>query len=446
MRLRFAPSPTGFIHVGNTRTLLVNWLYAKRHNATFYLRFDDTDAERSKVEYEDQIVKDLAWLGLSYEKVFRQSERLEIYAKAADILKASGRLYPCYETKTELDFKRKRLLSQGRPPIYDRAARNLTPDQIQAFEKEGRKPHWRFLLTADEIKWNDLAHGPLSFQGANLSDPILVREDGTPVFTLSGMVDDMEMAITHIIRGDDHITNTAIQIQILEALGGKGSDFNFGHIPLLTGAQGEGLSKRLGSLSLQELRADDYEPLAITNYLANLGLPEGMPLAFSLDELANQFDLQKLGKSAPKFSLEGMERTNADILHHMPYQQVKEHLKAHGYESVSEDFWEIVKGNLIRLRDLKPYLTMCFGEISPVVEDQAYLNQAIDVLPSEPWNDTTWEQWTNTLKESTGRKGKDLFMPLRLALTAESHGPEMKKFLPFIGYSKAKQRLSGDRA
>jgi glutamyl-tRNA synthetase len=446
MRLRFAPSPTGYIHVGNTRTLLVNWLYARRHNATFYLRFDDTDAERSKVEYEEQIIKDLAWLGITYEKVFRQSERLEIYAQAATKLKESNRLYPCYETKNELDFKRKRLLSQGRPPIYDRAALKLSKDQIESYEKEGRKPHWRFLLNDDEITWNDLAHGPLSFQGSNLSDPILVREDGTPVFTLSGMVDDMEMGITHILRGDDHITNTAIQIQILEALGGKASDFHFGHTPLLTGAQGEGLSKRLGSLSLHELRTDDFDPLAITNYLANLGLSEEMPLTFSLTDLAIQFDLQKLGKSAPKFSLEDMERTNADILHHMPYPLIQERIKNHGYENIREDFWETVKGNLTRLRDLKPFMTMCFGEISPVIEDTTYLEQAISVLPNEPWTDATWESWTNIIKEKTGRKGKELYMPLRLALTGESHGPEMKKFLPFIGYNKAKRRLSGEHA
>jgi glutamyl-tRNA synthetase len=424
----------------------VNWLYARHHGASFYLRFDDTDAERSKVEYEDQIIKDLAWLGLSYEKTFRQSERLAIYAQAANKLKEIGRLYPCYETKNELDFKRKRMLSQGRPPIYDRAALKLTQEQITAYEQEGRKPHWRFLLNAEEIVWNDLAHGPLSFQGANLSDPILIREGGTPVFTLSGMVDDMEMGITHIIRGNDHITNTSIQIQILEALGGNAQDFHFGHIPLLMDEHGASLSKRIGSLSLLELRAEDFEPLAIVNYLAKLGLSEELPLCFSLDELAKKYDLQKLSKASPKFSLIDMERTNADILHKMPYAQVEDNLKAHGYSGVREEFWETVKGNLTKFKDLKPYLTICFGEISPIIDDKDYMAQAIAALPPEPWTDMTWEEWTSNLKQLTGRKGKELFMPLRHALTGEGHGPEMKKFLPFIGYQKAKRRLGGEKA
>jgi len=446
MKLRFAPSPTGYIHIGNARTLLINWLYAHHYGAQFYLRFDDTDAERSKAEYEDQIIQDLAWFGLSYEKVFRQSDRLDLYANAAEKLKARGRLYPCYETKLELDFKRKRMLSQGRPPIYDRAALKLTPEQIAAYEQDGRKPHWRFLVQDEEIAWEDLAHGPLSFQGANLSDPILIREEGAPVFTLSGMVDDLDMGITHIIRGDDHITNTAIQIQILEALGGNAKDFHFGHVPLLTGAQGEGLSKRFGSLSLKELRTEGFEAIALLNYLAHLGLAEEPPFAFSLDALAQSFDFSKLGRSSPKFSFVDLERTNAKVLQEMPYELISTSLKQKGFEPIEKPFWEIIKQNITKLNDIHPYLTICFGEIEPVQTDQDYLTQALEALPEEPWSENTWTEWTQLLKDKTGRKGKDLFMPLRLALTGEEHGPEMKRLLPFIGYQKVKQRLLGERA
>jgi glutamyl-tRNA synthetase len=448
MKLRFAPSPTGYIHVGNARTLLINWLYARHHSASFYLRFDDTDRERSKHAFEEQIIEDLNWLGLSYDAVFRQSERLDIYTKAAEQLKSIGRLYPCYEAKEELEFKRKRLLAQKRPPIYDRAALKLTASQVADFEKQGRQPHWRFLLKEDEIKWDDLTHGTLSFQASNLSDPILLREDGTPIFTLSGMVDDLEMGITHILRGNDHITNTAIQIQILEALGGKNADFHFGHVPLLTSADGEGFSKRLGSLSLQDLRSEGYESLSILNYLASLGLSEEMPVALTLDTLAKSFDLQKLGRASPKFSLEGLDRTNTKILHTLSYTDVQERLKQEGLPQITPAFWEMVKDNLMKLKDIEPYLTTCFGEITPVIQtaDKPYLEQAIAALPSEPWSESTWHSWTQTLKEKSGRKGPELFMPLRQALTGDSHGPEMKKLLPFISPQKVIKRLSGERA
>jgi glutamyl-tRNA synthetase len=446
MKLRFAPSPTGHLHVGNARTLILNWLYAKKHGADFILRFDDTDPERSRDEYAEQIKVDMAWLGLVYSQAYKQSDRLTLYLEAAEQLKQSGRLYPCYETKQELDFKRKRQLSQGRPPIYDRAALKLTAEDIAHFEAEGRVPHWRFKLNAGEIAWDDLAHGALSFQGANLSDPILIRENGAPVFTLSGVVDDIDLKITHIVRGDDHISNTAIQIQIIEALGCDPRAFHFAHLPLMTGAQGEGFSKRLGSLSLKQLHAEGYEPLALLNYLGRLGNSKEYELAFSLEELAQTFDLQEYGRSSPKFSLEDLGRVNAKVLQALSFDSIKGRLEQEGYPDVAPEFWEMVKGNLNKLQDLRLYTQICFAEVIPVITDEAYLQIACEALPSEPWSEATWKQWTTVLKESTDRKGKDLFMPLRQALTGEDHGPEMHKLLPFIGYEKAIKRLSGRRA
>lgn len=449
MKLRFAPSPTGFLHVGNARTLLLNWLYAKHYHADFILRFDDTDQERSKEEYVAQIIEDMAWLELGYSAIYKQSERLDLYAKMAQKLKDEGWLYPCYETKQELDFKRKRLLSQGRPPIYDRAALDLSTEQIAAFEAEGRTPHWRFKLDKSKtIAWQDLAHGSLEFKSENLSDPIVIRENGAYLFTFSGVVDDIDLGITHIIRGDDHITNTAIQIQILEALGKSGDDFKFGHVPLLTLLSGEGLSKRFGSLSLKELRASGYEARAVQNYLANLGNPSEAYTNFSLEELAQRFDLEAFGKSAPKFSLEELEKTNAKILHEMPYDEVKSHLGELKLGHITADFWDLARANIARLQDLQALDQICHGVLAPVIssEDQDYLQEALALFPQAPLDDSSWKNWTTALKAQTGRKGKELFMPLRKALTGEEHGPEMAKFLPFIEYERAKVRLAGQSA
>ena len=443
MKLRFAPSPTGNLHVGNARTLLLNWLYAKKKGAEFVLRFDDTDLERSKDEYAEQIKKDMAWLGLGYDSVIKQSDRLSLYQEAAEKLKKSGRLYPCYETKNELDFKRKRQLSQGRPPIYDRASLRLTAEEIAAFEAEGRLPHWRFQLEDVTITWHDAAHGELSFEAKHFSDPILIRENGAPVYTLSGVVDDLDLGITHIVRGDDHISNTAIQIHLMEALGGRGEDFIFAHLPLLTGADGEGLSKRLGSLGLKDLKEKNYEPMALINYLGNLGNPEESDMALTLKDFISSFDLSKFGKSSPKFSQEDLQRANGKFLQVVPFDQIESRLNDLGFTKTTKVFWETIQGNLTLLTDVKEYENICFSSITPRIEEKDFIEQAKDVLPKEPWDEETWEQWTSTLKTQTGRKGKSLFMPLRQALTAEDHGPEMKKLLPFIGYQKAMKRLDG---
>lgn len=447
MKLRFAPSPTGNLHVGNARTLLLNWLLAKSKKAHFTLRFDDTDQERSKDEYVTQIKADMAWLGLDYDAEIKQSDRMDLYAAAAENLKKRGRLYPCYETKNELDFKRKRQLSQGRPPVYDRAALRLTDEEIKEFEAEGRIPHWRFKLEEDAtITWSDAAHGDISFEAKHFSDPILIRENGAPVYTLSGVVDDLDLGITHIVRGDDHISNTAIQIQLMEALGGKGSDFVFAHFPLLTGADGEGLSKRLGSLGLKDLKSDNFEVMALVNYLGNLGNPQETSIATTMQEFISTFDITHYGKSSPRFCPDELLRTNEKVLHAMTFEQIEPRLKELGFDNVTPDFWSMVQGNLVKLTDVEYFYKICYREITPVIEEPDYIQHALALLPEGKWTTETWGIWTKALAEKTGRKGKQLFMPLRKALTAEEHGPEMKNLLPFIGYEKTKQRLQGMKA
>lgn len=446
MKLRFAPSPTGNLHVGNARTLLLNWLYAKKHKAAFILRFDDTDVERSKDEYAEQIKKDMAWMGLTYDEIVKQSDRLERYEMAAEKLRKSGRLYPCYETKNELDFKRKRQLSQGRPPLYDRAALRLSAEEIAQFEAEGRKPHWRFQLENASITWHDQAHGDMSFEAKHLSDPILIRENGAPVYTLSGVVDDLELEITHVVRGDDHISNTAIQIQLMEALGGKGSNFTFSHLPLLTGSKGEGLSKRLGSLGLMDLKAQNYEVMALINYLGTLGNPEETAVTLTLEAFVEGFDIAKFGKSSPKFSEDDLQRANEKYLQAVPFAQIKPRLDELGFSEIKQDFWEAIQGNITFLTDVENYATICFSKIDPKIEEAEFIEKAKTSLPQTPWDEETWKTWTTHLKDETGRKGKALFMPLRQALTGEDHGPEMKKLLPFIGYEKTLERLNGKKA
>jgi len=447
MKLRFAPSPTGYLHVGNTRTLLLNWFMAKKNKAEFVLRFDDTDQERSEEKYVDQIRADLEWLGVDYDHELKQSDRLDLYTAAAEKLKASGRLYPCYETKNELDFKRKRQLSQGRPPVYDRAALRLFPEEIKEFEAEVRTPHWRFKLDQDAtITWEDAAHGTLTFEAKHFSDPILLRENGAPVYTLSGVVDDLDMGITHIIRGDDHISNTAIQIQLMEALGGNGDDFTFAHMPLLTSADGSGLSKRLGSLGLKDLKAQQIESMSIVSYLGTLGNSTDAETYTSSEKFLENFDLGKFGKSAPKFSMEDLERANEKFLQLVSFDQIKGRLDALGFTDLTPEFWETIQGNLTYLTDVKEHYDICYSNITPRIEDQDYVATALKLLPATPWTTDTWKQWTSAIKEETGRKGRELFMPLRQALTAADHGPEMKNILPFIGPEKTMKRLKGETA
>lgn len=447
--VRFAPSPTGRLHVGNARVALINWLFAKAAGAKegggkFILRIDDTDLERSRKEHEAAIETDLRWLGLDWDVKANQSERFAAYDAAADRLKAEGRLYPCYETAEELDYKRKRQMARGQPPVYDRAALKLTASDKAKLEEEGRKPHWRFKLDETaEVSWHDLVRGPCHYHASHLSDPVLIREDGTHLYTLPSVVDDSEMAVTHVIRGEDHVTNTAAQIQLFQALGAPPP--GFAHLPLLTGADGQGLSKRLGSLSLGDLRQQGLEPMALNSLLAGLGSSNAIHAVETLAELARTFDIGRFGRSTPKFDPEELARLNARLLHDLPLSAVADRLRALGMEA-DEAFWLAVRGNLELLSDAQSWWKICRQPLAPVIEDAGFAEQAAGLLPEEPWDADTWKNWTQTVHTATGRKGRPLFHPLRLALTGREDGPELKTLLPLIGRQRALARLMGQTA
>jgi glutamyl-tRNA synthetase len=444
--VRFAPSPTGRLHVGNLRLALVNWLFARRHGGSFLLRMDDTDAERSEEVYAQGIEADLRWMGLDWDRYARQTDRLARYDAVADELRAAGRLYPCYETPEELSLKRAGLVSQGRPPIYDRAALRLTDEDKARLEGQGRKPHWRFKLEHEPVEWTDGVRGPQRFHGRDLTDPVLIREDGHPLYTLSSVVDDADLAITDIIRGEDHVTNTAVQIQIFQAMGAAVP--RFAHLPLLTDAAGQGLSKRLGSLSIGSLRDDEgVESLALAGLLAKLGTSDPIEPRASLAELVAEFDIAKVSRSTARFDPEDLYRLNARVLHVLPFAAVRPRLEALGLTGVEEEaFWLTVRPNLSKLADAREWWEVTHAPVTPVIEDAEMLAAASDLLPAEPWDETTWGAWTAAVKDATGRKGKGLFHPLRLALTARDKGPELKNLLPLIGRDRALARLAGRTA
>lgn len=444
VRVRFAPSPTGMMHVGNSRTALITWLFAKHHYGHFLLRIDDTDLERSKVEYEEAIEDSLIWLGLPWDEKANQKKRLDKYNVKIEKLKAEGRIYACYETPDELALKRKTQLSRGKPPIYDRSALSMTDADKQKYEAEGRKPHWRFKLENKPIVWNDLVRGEVKFKGDEMSDPVVIREDGSPLYHLCSVIDDVDFAITHIVRGEDHVSNTATHIQMFEALGATPPQF--AHLPLLSDAEGGKLSKRLGSMSIVDLREKEgLEPMAIVSLLARLGTSDSIEPFTSIDKLVESFDFSKFSRSTPKFDTEELLRLNAKLLHDMTYGEVKVRLANMGLADMSEEFWLAVRPNIKTLGEAKDWWDMANGPVQPVIDDPAFIEEAAALLPPAPWTRETWGQWANEVKAKTGRKGKELFMPLRKALTGMEHGPELADLLLLIGPEKAKSRLQGNK-
>jgi len=435
--VRFAPSPTGWLHVGNLRTALVNYLFAKHHGGQFMLRIDDTDRERSRSDYEDGIRDDLAWMGLVVDLHTKQSERFDRYDFAKEKLMADGRLYPCYETPEELDIKRKMLVGRGLPPLYDRAALKLTDAQKAQYESEGRRPHWRFKMNHAPIIWDDLIRGAVTFDGAKISDPVLIREDGVALFTLSTSVDDGEMPITHILRGEDHVSNTAVQVQVMEALGHKLP--RFGHMALLKMKEGK-ISKREGGGDIKSLRAEGVFPLVLASYLAKIGTSDAIELAATMDELVQQFDTRKLGRAMANYDPEELTRLNQKYLHHMPYAEAKPGLDA----AIDEAFWLQIRGNLHALTEAKDWWQMLHQPITPRIDDAGFTAQAATLLPVGEWGEGSWDQFVNAVKDATGRKGKELFMPLRLALTGMEHGPDMKTVFALLGRARAEKRLRGE--
>lgn len=448
--VRFAPSPTGKLHVGNIRAALWNWLFARKMGGTFILRIDDTDKERSTEAYERGIRADLSWLGLDWDETFRQSARFPAYDDVSRALRAKGLLYPCYETAEELERKRRLQRTRGLPPVYDRAALGLTETQRRALEAEGRKPHWRFKLSQQPVQWIDLIRGETSVDTASVSDPVLIREDGMYLYTLPSCIDDIDASITHVIRGEDHVTNAAVQIEIMQAIidirgrdGESGALPDFAHHSLLIGADGQGLSKRLGALSIEQMRADGLEPAAITSLLAKLGTSDPVTAQPDLTALAKSFDFDRIGRAPARFDEAELLALNAKVLHEAPYAALAPRLEAIG---VSEALWNAVKGNLTKLSDAAEWKNVVEGAIDPIIEDASLCAAAAGLVPDDPLTDQSWSDFAARVKDETGAKGRALFHPLRLALTGRDKGPEMAALFPLIGAARARARLRGERA
>ena len=430
---RFAPSPTGYIHVGNLRTALMNFLIARKSGGQFILRLDDTDQDRSKPEYADAIMEDLAWLGLHWDRVERQSLRMDRYRAAADQLRANGRFYECFESPVELDLKRKKQLNMGRPPVYDRTSLRLTAEEREKLRAEGRAGYWRFLLDQNRIEWPDGILGPISIDAASVSDPVLIRGDGQVLYTFASSVDDIDMGVSFIVRGSDHVTNTATQIQIMQALGGTPP--NFAHHSLLTGPQGEELSKRLGVLALRDLRARGVEPLALLSLMARLGSSKPVELAGSMQDLIDGFDVESFGAAPTKFDDADLFPLTRAHVQSLPLAAVADRVAALGVPADKADlFWSVAKGNITVLADLEGWWTLFRDGATPLVDDddRDFVAQALTLLPAKPWTHDTWGQWTETVKTATGRKGKGLYRPLRRALTGLDAGPEMADVMPLL--------------
>lgn len=430
---RFAPSPTGFLHVGNLRTALFNWLIARAAGGTFILRLDDTDAERSKPEFAEAIQEDLTWLGLTWDRIETQSARLGRYREAAETLRGKGRFYEVFETPGELDLKRKKQLNMGLPPVYDRAGLKLSEDDKAKLRAEGREGYWRFLLEQERIEWQDGILGPISIDAASVSDPVLIRADGQVLYTLASVVDDIDMGVTDIVRGSDHVTNTATQIQIIEALGGTPP--RFAHHSLLTGPEGEALSKRLGHLSLRDLRKQGVEPFALLSLMARLGSSDPVELRTSHAELIEGFDIARFGAAPTKFDPADLSLLTHRLLGQLPYEAVRERVLAAGVpEALAERFWLAVRDNLQVMADLGPWWKLFAEGAVPAVEpeDREFVEQAFAMLPGMPFDATTWGSWTEAVKAATGRKGKALYMPLRKAVTGREKGPEMAEVMPLL--------------
>ena len=436
---RFAPSPTGYIHVGNLRTALFNYMIAAKSGGTFILRIDDTDPVRSEEKYVDAIKQDLEWLGLTWDKVERQSDRMDRYAETADKLREMGRFYEAFETPTELDLKRKKQLNMGKPPVYDRSALGLSDAEKDALRAERGSGVWRYKLDQERIEWTDGILGDISIDAASVSDPVLIRGDGQVLYTLASIVDDTDMGVTNVVRGSDHVTNTATQIQMIKAIGGTVPDF--AHHSLLTGPQGESLSKRLGTLALRDLREAGVQPMALLSLLARLGSSQPVDLRTSLDELIEGFDISQFGSAPTKFDVDDLYPLTARYNHTLPLAAVADRIKALGVPSnQAERFWDVARENITVLSDLSEWSDLAQNGADPLIDagDEDFIADAMKMLPDGPYTAATWGEWTSAVKETTGRKGKNLFMPLRKAVTGRERGPDMASLMPLLQVIKAK--------
>ena len=435
---RFAPSPTGLLHLGNIRTALINWLYARTNNGKFILRIDDTDLERSKDEYISQIKYDLDWLGIDFDETFNQSSRFDRYREQFEKLKADGRIYPCYETPEELERKRKLLIAAGGKQVYDRSAMELTDQQKKDYEAEGRKPHWRFLLKTERMKWDDLLKGEIDIDLTSLSDPVLFREDGVPLYTFSSAVDDIDYGITNVIRGDDHTSNTAVQVEIINAL--DQNKITFAHHALLKASSGDKLSKRDNVISISSFREANMEPISILSLLATIGTSNSIELKDSIDQIKSEFKLSTISTSPGRIEIDVLNALNKKQVQKYNFSEIEERLKKID-EKIDQKFWETIRGNLNVVEDIKQWTDIVFNSETIKPSDKDYIKIAIELIPDDPWNDETWGLWTSAIKEKTGRKGKDLFLPLREAFTGLNHGPEMKLLIQLLGREKIIERV-----
>ena len=435
---RFAPSPTGLLHLGNIRTALINWLYARTNNGKFILRIDDTDLERSKDEYISQIKYDLDWLGIDYDETFNQSSRFDRYREQFEKLKADGRIYPCYETPEELERKRKLLIAAGGKQVYDRSAMKLTDQQKKDYEAEGRKPHWRFLLKTERMKWDDLLKGEIDIDLTSLSDPVLFREDGVPLYTFSSAVDDIDYGITNVIRGDDHTSNTAVQVEIINAL--DQNKITFAHHALLKASSGDKLSKRDNVISISSFREENMEPISILSLLATIGTSNSIELKDNIDQIKSEFKLSTISTSPGRIEIDVLNALNKKQVQKYNFSEIEERLKKID-EKIDQKFWETIRGNLNVVEDIKQWTDIVFNSKTIKPSDKDYIKIAMELIPDDPWNDETWGLWTSAIKEKTGRKGKELFLPLREAFTGLNHGPEMKLLIQLLGREKIIERV-----
>lgn len=437
---RFAPSPTGFLHVGNMRAAIINFLYAKKIGGKFILRLDDTDVERVKDEYRDMILTDMKWLGLSYDDFFKESDRLARYEEAKNFLIKSGRLYECYETPAELGLQRKAQIASGITPIYNRAALQLSEEQKQSLRDAGLKPHYRFLLNDGVTSWEDKIKGKITYDGRHFSDPVLVRDNNVPTYTFCSVVDDIDYNITDIIRGEDHITNTAIQIQIFEAMGSKAPDF--AHLALVKASEGK-ISKREGGFDVKSLRNEGYEAMAIVNLLSQIGTSDALKIYQNFDDLIANFSFDKFSKSSMNYDISELDNINYKLLQNLDFAVISERLKEEGISNVSEKMWNAVKSNLQFLRDISAWEKV-FADgfrYENKAEDREFLQQAATLLPQDTTDEKCWENWLAAIKQNSTRKGKELFMPIRLALSGKEHGPELKFLVNLIKREEILVRL-----
>ena len=435
---RFAPSPTGLLHLGNIRTALINWLYARTNNGKFILRIDDTDLERSKDEYISQIKYDLDWLGIDFDETFNQSSRFDRYREQFEKLKADGRIYACYETPEELERKRKLLIAAGGKQVYDRSAMELTDQQKKDYDAEGRKPHWRFLLKTERMKWDDLLKGEIDIDLTSLSDPVLFREDGVPLYTFSSAVDDIDYGITNVIRGDDHTSNTAVQVEIINAL--DQNKITFAHHALLKASSGDKLSKRDNVISISSFREANMEPISILSLLATIGTSNSIELKDNIDQIKSEFKLSTISTSPGRIEIDVLNALNKKQVQKYNFSEIEERLKKID-EKIDQKFWETIRGNLNVVEDIKQWTDIVFNSETIKPSDKDYIKIAMELIPDDPWNDETWGLWTSAIKEKTGRKGKELFLPLREAFTGLNHGPEMKLLIQLLGREKIIERV-----